>query len=59
MTDFPMTPPAIDQATIDHYVAKGSRERSLAIRALFRSLFGTSQGVATSTPQSVRECAVA
>ena len=47
MTDFPMNPPMIDQATIDHYVAKGSRERSLAVRAMLRGLFGASQSSAT------------
>ncbi len=34
-----LTPPTVDQATIDHYVAKGSRERSQAFRAMFRGLF--------------------
>lgn len=34
-----LTPPTVDQATIDHYVAKGSRERSQAFRAMFRDLF--------------------
>lgn len=29
----------VDQATIDHYVAKGRRERSRAIAEFFRSLF--------------------
>ena len=33
------TPPMIDQATVDHYVAKGRRERSHAIAEFFRSLF--------------------
>ena len=38
------TPPKFDQATVDHYVAKGKRERSQAIAAFFRSLFsGQSQ----------------
>ena len=34
-----LTPPTVDQATIDHYVAKGSRERAQAFRAIFGSLF--------------------
>ncbi|MEM7061075.1 MAG: hypothetical protein AAF557_26140 [Pseudomonadota bacterium] len=29
----------IDQATIDHYVAKGRRERSQAVVTLIKSLF--------------------
>lgn len=33
-----LTPPKVDQATIDHYVAKGRRERSLAFWAAIRSL---------------------
>lgn len=35
----PLTPPTVDQATIDHYVAKGRRERSRAITEMVRSLF--------------------
>lgn len=34
-----LTPPQVDQATVDHYVAKGSRLRSKAIAAAIRSLF--------------------
>ena len=34
-----LTPPTIDQATIDHYVAKGSRERAQAFRSMFSGLF--------------------
>lgn len=34
-----MTPPTVDQATVDYYVAKGRRERSQAAIAFFRSLF--------------------
>ncbi len=34
-----LTPPAIDQATIDHYVAKGRRERSLAFWSIIGALF--------------------
>ena len=59
MTDFPMNPPMIDQATIDHYVAKGSRERSLAVRAMFRGLFGTSQQTAAPGMKTVRGGAIA
>ena len=36
-----LTPPAIDQATIDHYVAKARRERSRAFVGTLRSLFAT------------------
>ena len=35
------TPPVIDQATVDHYVAKGRRERSQAIAEFFSALFAT------------------
>ena len=59
MTDFPMNPPIIDQATIDHYVAKGSRERSLAVRAMLRGLFGTSQSSATPSTSTTRGVATA
>lgn len=34
-----LTPPTIEQATIDHYVAKGRRERSRAFTRMIRSLF--------------------
>ena len=34
-----MTPAIIDQATIDRAIARGSRERSRAIRAFFAGLF--------------------
>ena len=34
-----LTPPAFDQAAVDHYVAKGRRERSQALVAFFRNLF--------------------
>lgn len=57
MTDFPMNPPMIDQATIDHYVAKGSRERSLAVRAMLRGLFGVSQS--SATPGTNTNCGAA
>ncbi len=39
MFDTPLSPPTIDPATIEHYVAKGRRERSQAFAAMIRSLF--------------------
>ena len=39
MFDTSLTPPTIDQATIDHYVARGSRLRSRAFLDLFRAIF--------------------
>lgn len=34
-----LTPPSFDQATIDHYVAKGRRARSRAIAEMVKGLF--------------------
>lgn len=34
-----LTPPTVDQATVDHYVAKGRRERSRAVAEFFQALF--------------------
>ena len=42
-----LTPPTVDQATIDHYVAKGNSLRSRAVIEFFRSLFP-----AKSTPEA-------
>ncbi len=39
MFDTSLTPPSFNQATVDHYVAKGSRLRSRAFRDLFRGIF--------------------
>lgn len=44
----PLTPPTVDQATIDHYVAKGRRERSRAFAEMIRSLF-SAPGTRTPT----------
>ena len=45
MLNSSLTPPTFDQATIDHYVAKGRRERSRAFSAMIRSLFSTPAAV--------------
>jgi len=34
-----LTPPTVDQATIDHYVAKGKRERSRAFLDMLAAVF--------------------
>lgn len=34
-----LTPPTVDQATIDYYVARGKRARSEAFVELFRAIF--------------------
>ena len=34
-----LTPPALNQATIDYYVAKGRRERSRHLTQMVRNLF--------------------
>lgn len=39
MFDTSLMPPSFDQATVDHYVAKGSRLRSRAFGDLFRGIF--------------------
>lgn len=44
-----LTPPTIDQATIDHYVAKGRREHALAFWAMLRSLFRAPEALTEST----------
>ena len=41
----PFTPPVIDQATVDFYVAKGRRERSRAIVELIRAVFSSPEAV--------------
>lgn len=40
-----LTPPTIDQATIDYYVARGKRERSKVFGALFRAIFAAPQQI--------------
>ncbi len=39
MLDAKFAPRTIDQATIDHYVAKGRRERSRAFVAMVKAIF--------------------
>ena len=51
----PLTPPTIDQATIDHYVARGSRLRSHAFLDLFRAIFSAPE--ATTTVSTKAKCA--
>ena len=34
-----LTPPTVDQLTIDHYVAKGKRARSQAVTGMVKALF--------------------
>lgn len=34
-----LTPPTVDQATVDFYVAKGKRARSRAIAEMVKALF--------------------
>lgn len=48
MIKSPLTPPTIDQATIDHFVAKGRRERSAAFWAVIQSLFAKPETGATA-----------
>ena len=36
-----LTPPSVDQSTIDFYVAKGRRERSRAFTQMIKSLFSS------------------
>ena len=42
MFDTPLTPPTVDQAAIDHFVARGNRLRSRAFTDLFKVLFSAS-----------------
>ena len=53
-----LTPPNFDQATVDHYVAKGRRERSKAILEFFRSIF-SSQPVVSVPATTQRNCTTA
>ena len=46
-----LTPPTVDQATIDHYIAKGQRERSRAFTDFFRGLFRTETKITGKTGQ--------
>ena len=34
-----MTPPIVNQATVDFYIAKGRRERASALREMLTSVF--------------------
>lgn len=43
-----LRPPTVDQATIDHYVARGSRLRSRAFADFFRALFSSAPDVAAT-----------
>ncbi len=52
-----LTRPVIDQATIDCYVAKGSRERAQAFRSIFAGLFRFA--AAKPSTQTVRQHAAA
>ena len=45
MLNSTLTPPTIDHATIDFYVAKGRRERSRAFSAMIRSIFSAPEAV--------------
>ena len=47
----------IDQATIDHYVAKGSRERSRAFANMVRSLFSKPEPKAKPAKPAKAVCA--
>lgn len=48
-----LTPPSVDQATIDHYVAKGRRERSHAFLSMLRSLFTAPEKLAETSARSL------
>ena len=52
MIKSPLTPPTLDQATIDFYVAKGRRERSRAITGMIRALFSEPE----TTPAATVDC---
>ena len=56
MFDTSLTPPSVDQATVDHYVAKGRRLRSRAFVDLYRAIF-TAPGAATSRGSAKADCA--
>ncbi|MFK7942266.1 MAG: hypothetical protein AB8B85_05030 [Paracoccaceae bacterium] len=49
-----LTPPTVDQATVDLYVAKGRRERARAVVAFFRALFGSNDTYKTNVRQVTR-----
>ena len=49
-----MTPPTVDQATIDHFVAKGRRERSRAFTAMIKALFSAPEAVETRIRSNLR-----
>ncbi len=42
-----LTPPTVDQAAIDHYGAKGRRERSRAFTAMIKALFSAPESMET------------
>jgi hypothetical protein len=48
-----LTPPTVDQATVDHYVAKGRRERSRAFAAMIRSLFTAPENLVETAPKAM------
>ena len=49
-----LTPPTFDQATVDHYVAKGRRARANAFAEFFRAIFGTREAAPAPTRRLVR-----
>lgn len=53
MFDTKLSPPTIDQATIDHYVSKGRRERSRAFIAMIKALFSAPEVVETRPAASL------
>ena len=49
-----LTPPIVDQATVDHYVAKGRRERSKALAEFFRAIFPSREARQTPLRRKIR-----
>lgn len=56
MFETSLTPPSVDQATVDHYVAKGRRLRSRAFTDLFRAIFAAPAATTGMNPAKA-DCA--
>ena len=52
-----LTPPTVDQATVDHYVAKGRRERSHALAEFVRAIFSAPETTTAPAKNAKPACA--
>ena len=55
MFDTALTPPTVDQDTVDHYVAKGRRLRARAFADMVHAIFSAPEA-ATATATAKADC---